>query len=214
VVFSTYGVREGLLFEMLPEHEQKEDGLLAAARMLNDLRSRSPAHADDLIEWTDRFMRAAKLRETPEERRLRHAACLLSDIGWRAHPDYRGEQTMNTITNGNFGAVSHEGRAFLALAVFYRYAGIGAEHASSEVVRALVPPAMVERARLLGAAFRVGHLISAAQPGVLPATHFRKKGRKLSLVLDERIADLGAERVNNRFRQLTRLLGRGRAANR
>lgn len=214
VVFSTYGVREGLLFEMLPEREQKEDGLLAAARTLNDLRSRSPAHADDLIDWTDRFMRAAKLRETPEERRLRHAACLLSDIGWRAHPDYRGEQTMNIITNGNFGAISHEGRAFLALAVFYRYAGISAENESPEVVRALVPPAMVERARLLGAAFRVAHLVSAAQPGVLPGTHFRTKGRKLTMVLDDRIADLGAERVTNRFRQLTRLLSRGGATKR
>jgi exopolyphosphatase/guanosine-5'-triphosphate,3'-diphosphate pyrophosphatase len=212
VVFSTYGVREGLLFEMLSEREQKQDGLLAAARTLNQLRSRSPAHAEELIEWTDRFMRAAKLRETPDERRLRHAACLLSDIGWRAHPDYRGEQTMSIITNGNFSAISHEGRAFLALAVFYRYAGLSAENESPEVVRALVPPAMVERARLLGAAFRVGHLISAAQPGVLPATHFRTRNQKLTLVLDDRIADLAADRVTNRFKQLTRLIGQGRAA--
>jgi hypothetical protein len=34
------------------------------------------------------------------------------------------------------------------------------------------------------------------------------------MVLDDRIADLGAERVTNRFRQLTRLLGRGGAAGR
>jgi exopolyphosphatase/guanosine-5'-triphosphate,3'-diphosphate pyrophosphatase len=71
---------------------------------------------------------------------------------------------------------------------------------------------MLERARLLGAAFRVAHLVSAAQPGVLSATHFRTKGRKLTLVFDDRIADLGAERVTNRFRQLTRLLGRGGTA--
>jgi exopolyphosphatase/guanosine-5'-triphosphate,3'-diphosphate pyrophosphatase len=71
---------------------------------------------------------------------------------------------------------------------------------------------MVERARLLGAAFRVGHLISAAQPGVLPATHFRTRNHKLTLVLDDRIADLAADRVTNRFKQLTRLIGQGRAA--
>jgi exopolyphosphatase/guanosine-5'-triphosphate,3'-diphosphate pyrophosphatase len=95
--------------------------------------------------------------------------------------------------------------------VFYRYAGLSAENESPEVVRALVPPAMVERARLLGAAFRVGHLISAAQPGVLPATHFRTRNHKLTLVLDDRIADLAADRVTNRFKQLTRLIGQGRA---
>jgi len=50
---------------------------------------------------------------------------------------------------------------------------------------------MVERARLLGAAFRVAHLISAARPGVLPATHFRSQARKLMLVFEHRMVDLG-----------------------
>jgi hypothetical protein len=34
------------------------------------------------------------------------------------------------------------------------------------------------------------------------------------MILDDRIADLGAERVTNRFRQLTRLLSRGGATKR
>ena len=70
---------------------------------------------EELFDWTDRFIRAARLIETPEEKRLRHAACLMADIGWRAHPDYRGEQSLNLIANGNFGAITHEGRAFLGL---------------------------------------------------------------------------------------------------
>ena len=67
---------------------------------------------------------------------------------------------------------------------------------------------MVERARVLGAAFRVAHLISAARPGVLPATHFRSRGRKLMLVFEHRMVDLVADRVGSRFKQLARLLGR------
>lgn len=211
IVFSTYGVREGLLFEMLPEKEQHKDGLIAAAQTLNRLRARSPDHADDLIAWTDKLMRVTNHRETEDERRLRHVVCLLSDIGWRAHPDHRGEQALNTITNGNFGAVSHQGRAFLALAVFYRYAGLSEENEAPEVIRSLVTPAMIERARLLGAMIRVAILISAAQRGVLSHTHFRNQGRKLLLVFDKRIADLAADRVGNRFKQLARLMGRGGA---
>src|SRR5437868_2845680 len=42
IVFSTYGVREGLLYEMLPEKERQKDGLIATAHTLNELRSRSP----------------------------------------------------------------------------------------------------------------------------------------------------------------------------
>ena len=49
-------------------------------------------------------MATSGLEETGEERRLRHAACLLADIGWRAHPDYRGEQSLNIIAHGGFPA--------------------------------------------------------------------------------------------------------------
>ena len=208
IVFSTFGVREGLLYQMLPEAERAKDGFICAAQELNKLLSRSARHAEELIEWTDRLARVIKLRETEEDRRLRHAACLLSDIGWRVHPDYRGEQTLNLITNGNFGCISHQGRAFVALSVFYRYAGLGEQNEPPAIIRELVPPAMVERARLLGAAFRVAHLISAARPGVLPATHFRSQGRKLMLVFEHRMVDLVADRVGSRFKQLARLVGR------
>jgi exopolyphosphatase / guanosine-5'-triphosphate,3'-diphosphate pyrophosphatase len=207
-VFSTFGVREGLLYELLPQAERARDGLLCAAQDLNELLSRSARHAQELIGWTDRLIRVAKLRETAEDRRLRHAACLLSDIGWRLHPDYRGEQTLNLITNGNFGSVSHVGRAFIALSVFYRYAGLSEENEPPAMIREMVPPNMDERARVLGAAFRVAHLVSAARPGVLPATHFRTGGRKLMLVFEHQLVDLVADRVGSRFKQLARLLGR------
>jgi exopolyphosphatase / guanosine-5'-triphosphate,3'-diphosphate pyrophosphatase len=208
IVFSTFGVREGLLYEMLPPSERSKDGLICAAQSLNELLSRSARHAEELIEWTDRFVRVVKLRETDEDRRLRHTACLLSDIGWRVHPDYRGEQTLNLITNGNFGSISHQGRAFVALSVFYRYAGLSEENEPPSLIRELVLPAMVERARVLGAAFRVAHLVSAARPGILPATHFRSQGRKLMLVFEHKLVDLVADRVGGRFKQLARLVGR------
>ncbi len=208
VVFSTFGVREGLLYERLPPAERAKDGLICAAQELNQLLSRSARHAQELIEWTDRLVRVVHLRETDEDRRLRHAACLLSDIGWRVHPDHRGEETLSLIINGNFGAISHQGRAFVALSVFYRYAGLSEQNEPPAIVKELVLPAMIERARLLGAAFRVAHLITAARPGVLPATHFRSHGRKLMLVFEHRMVDLVADRVGSRFKQLARLVGR------
>lgn len=208
IVFSTFGVREGLLYEMLPQQERAKDGFICAAQTLNGLLSRSARHAEELVGWTDRLVRVVKLRETAEDRRLRHAACLLSDVGWRVHPDHRGEETLSLITNGNFGSISHQGRAFVALSVFYRYAGLSEENEPPALVRELVPPAMDERARVLGAAFRVAHLISAARTGVLPATHFRTRGRKLMLIFEHRMVDLVADRVGSRFKQLARLVGR------
>ncbi|KRP87752.1 exopolyphosphatase [Bradyrhizobium brasilense] len=208
IVFSTFGVREGLLYEMLPQAERAKDGLLCAAQNLNELLSRSARHAQELTAWTDRLVRVVRLRETEEDRRLRHVACLLSDIGWRVHPDHRGEETLSLIMNGNFGSITHQGRAFVALSVFYRYAGLSEENEPPPQIRALVTPAMDERARVLGAAFRVAHLITAARTGVLPATHFRTQGRKLMLVFEHRMVDLVADRVGSRFKQLARLVGR------
>jgi exopolyphosphatase/guanosine-5'-triphosphate,3'-diphosphate pyrophosphatase len=208
IVFSTFGVREGLLYSMLPDAERAMDGFLCGAQTMNELLSRSARHAQELIGWTDRLVRVVGLRESDEDRRVRHAACLLSDIGWRVHPDHRGEQTLSLITNGNFGSISHQGRAFVALSVFFRYAGLSEENEPPVVVQNLVTPAQLERARVLGAAFRVAHLISAARPGVLPATHFRSRGRKLMLVFEHKMVDLVADRVGSRFRQLARLVGR------
>jgi exopolyphosphatase / guanosine-5'-triphosphate,3'-diphosphate pyrophosphatase len=208
IVFSTFGVREGLLYEKLPAAERTKDGLFGAVQELNGLLSRSARHARELTEWTDRLVRVVHLRETDEDRRLRHVACLLSDIGWRVHPDHRGEETLSLIINGNFGSISHQGRAFVALSVFYRYAGLSEQNEPPADIRTLVTPAMIERARLLGAAFRVAHLISAARPGVLPATHFRTQGRKLMLVFEHRMVDIVADRVGSRFKQLARLVGR------
>ena len=74
-----------------------------------------------------------------DERRLRHAACLLGDIGWRAHPDYRGEQSMNIIAHGAFVSIDHPGRAYLALAVYFRHAGLS-ETELSPRLRELATP--------------------------------------------------------------------------
>jgi exopolyphosphatase/guanosine-5'-triphosphate,3'-diphosphate pyrophosphatase len=208
IMISTFGVREGLLFSKLSPREQVRDGLLAAAHDLNVLRSRSPKHAEELFDWTGRFVRAAGVVETPEERRWRHAACLVADIGWRAHPDYRGEQALNLLANGNFGAIDHEGRAFLGLTVYYRYAGLGEAHDElSPRVAELISEGLIGWAQILGTAIRVAHLISAAQTGVLGATHFHRNGRKITLSFEPRVAALAGDRIANRLRQLTRLMG-------
>src|SRR5271154_2486335 len=208
VVFSALGVREGLLYSLLKKKEKHKDALIEAARHLNQLRSRSPRHGEELIEWTDRFMASSGLDETAEERRLRHAACLLADIGWRAHPDYRGEQSLNIIAHGGFTAVDHPGRAYLALAVFYRHVGLVMDDELSPRLRELASTRMIDRARVLGAALRLAYVVSAAMPGVLPQTPLAVERHRLALRLPAEFAALSGERVLSRLRGLSRLIGR------
>ena len=207
VYISAQGVREGLLFEELDEAERKVDPLIAAAAELNELRSRSPRHGEELFAWTDRFMASSGIEESHEEKRLRHAACLLADIGWRAHPDYRGEQSLNLIAHASFIGLDHPGRAFLALAIYYRHMGLIDEDLSPRI-RELVSTRLLDRARILGAAMRVGYILSAAMPGTLPVAPMTVDKGKLVLRLEDDLAPLAGERVTSRLRTLARLIGR------
>ena len=207
VVISVMGVREGLLYEKLGAKERARDPLISAAADLNVLRSRSPGHGEELIAWTDRFMASSGLDETADERRLRHAACLLGDIGWRAHPDYRGEQSMNVIAHGAFVAIDHPARAYLALAVYFRHAGLSEEDLSPRL-RELATPRILDRARVLGAAMRVAYILTAGQAGVLSKTPMQVRRGKLVLSLPGAYAKLASDRITARLRQLARLIGR------
>jgi exopolyphosphatase / guanosine-5'-triphosphate,3'-diphosphate pyrophosphatase len=207
VVISALGVREGLLYSMLDPKEREQDALISAASELNLLRSRSPAQAEELIEWTDRFIASSGLDETADERRLRHAACLLADIGWRAHPDYRGEQSVNIIANAAFVSVDHPGRTFIALAVFFRHVGLVDDELSPRL-RELASTRVLDRARVLGAALRVAYLVSAAATGVLPKVPMAVERGRLVLRFENDVNALAGERVFARLRQLARLIGR------
>lgn len=207
IVFSALGVREGMLYALLEAEEQKRDPLLVAARELNLLRSRAPEHGEELIGWTDGFMANSGLEENADEKRLRHAACLLADIGWRAHPDYRGEQSLNIIAHAGFVSLDHPGRAYLALSVFFRHVGLIDDELSPRL-RELGSARMLDRARVLGAAMRVAYLVSAAMPGILPRAPMRIERGKLVLRLPGPLGALASDRLFNRLRQLARLVGR------
>ena len=206
IVISTAGVREGLLYEALDAEARRQDPLLAGADVLNQLMSRAPGHARDLCQWTDAFMRSTHLEETAEERRLRHAACLLSDVSWRAQPDYRSEQSTNLVANGNFYGIDHSGRAFLALVMSYRHAG--PDERGAAPIRTLASSRLLDRARISGALMRVAFLLSAAMPGVLPRAELLCAKSRVSLRLPRDLASLEHDRLANRVKQLARVIGR------
>jgi exopolyphosphatase/guanosine-5'-triphosphate,3'-diphosphate pyrophosphatase len=205
IVISAAGVREGLLYERLSERERLADPLVEAAREIEQAMARAPGYGEELIAWTDALMASSGLDETREEARLRHTACFLSDVSWRAHPDYRASQSMNVITNSAFVAVDHPGRAFLALVAVLRHAGPESE--GWLPVRGLITTRLLERARVLSAALRVAYLLSAAMPGVLPRAPLIVGEGRLRLSLPGDLADLASERLASRSKALGRLIG-------
>ncbi len=206
IVLSAAGVREGLLYEQLDEADRQRDPLLSAASEFNLLRSRAPRHGEELADWVDAFFASTGLEDNANEARLRRAACLLSDIAWRAHPDYRGEQAFDIVANASFSGVDHPGRAFIALAIAIRH--IGLSESVSPQIRGVVSARLLDRARILGASMRVAYILSAAMPGVLPRTPLRVRKKEVVLELPGGLAALASERVANRMKALGKIIGR------
>ncbi len=200
-------MREGFLYSLLDEESRRADPLISAAEELARLRSRSVEHAYELVEWTGKSFATFGIDETEDEARYRQAACLLADIGWRAHPEYRGTQSLNIIAHASFIGVDHPGRAFLALTNLFRHEGIFTE--ASPEIRGLATPRYLERARVLAALMRVVYLLSAAMPGVMPRLRWEDRGRDaMALVIPSDLAGLYGERPAGRLAQLSRLIGR------
>jgi exopolyphosphatase / guanosine-5'-triphosphate,3'-diphosphate pyrophosphatase len=205
IVCSVYGVREGYLYAKLPRKKAKLDALLSSCWDFARRYARSPEHELELCDWTDQLFGAKGFKETSEQQRLRYAACLLADIGWRAHPDYRADRSMSMISQAAFVGIDHPGRVFLSLTIFYRYEG---EIMKDDLTR-LLSEEQMERAHLLSSIFRLGYILSAAMPGMLPRIGLTLEGTKvLTLTLPNKLKDLMGERVEKRLSSLAFEMGR------
>jgi exopolyphosphatase / guanosine-5'-triphosphate,3'-diphosphate pyrophosphatase len=206
LVFSAFGIREGLLYTLLSRTEQIRDPLIAFCEEYALLRSRSPTHATELCSWTDALFVPPGPREFAGERRLRHAVCYLSDIAWRAHPDYRGEQALHTIIHSAMIGVDHPARAFIALSVYFRHARDPNDSPLGRKLLPLLSKASIKRARLLGASIRVAHMLSVGAAGIIPRLLPIYEGQSLVLRLPADLAILDGERLRKRLSVLGELL--------
>jgi exopolyphosphatase/guanosine-5'-triphosphate,3'-diphosphate pyrophosphatase len=197
---SAYGIREGLLYEQMPERLRARDPLIEAARMAEATSARMPGFGKKLFNFLEPLFRDAP----PERMRLIHAACLLHDTTWRAHPDYRAEVCFDNATRANLGGLDHPGRVFLGLALLHRYKN---SHAGSrlEPLFRLLDDDQLRDAEVLGKAMRFGAMFSVADPsaaGSLRLNSPKKREREIELVLTPLGTGLFGEVAQARFSAL------------
>ena len=213
VVFSVFGIREGALFDLLPPGERSKDPLLSFCEDFARLRSRSVVHAQELCVWTDTLFAATGQKETAEDRRLRHAACLLSDIGWRINPDFRGEQSLSVIAHSAMAGIDHPGRVFIALSVYLRHTGPtvsidGLPDRLGHVIGVIARDRRaVKRARILAAAIRTAHMLSMGRAGIIDEAPIAVERDRLVLTIPRAHAELDGERFRRRLDALAGLVG-------
>ncbi len=205
LVFSVYGMREGRFYQRLPARLRNQDPLIAASEQLAKSVGRFPEHAEELMAW----MAPLFQDEAPEQERLRHAACLLGDLFWNEHPDYRAEQAFLRVMRLPLMGLGHQDRAALALAIHTRYRG---EYEPPEVAeaQALLSEETQIRAHLVGQALRTAHGISGGVPGVLGNTRLIIEQNSLVLEVPKADPVFAATLFDGRFDRLAKTIGLSR----
>ncbi len=194
---SSYGIREGLLFEQMPERLRARDPLIEAARAAEMTSARMPGFGKKLFAFLAPLFRDA----SPARLRLIRAACLLHDTTWRAHPDYRAEVCFDNATRANLGGLDHPGRVFLGLALLHRYKNSRAGSRLEPLFR-LLPDEEIQDAEVLGKAMRFGAMFCTADPAEAGSLHLRAKKRELELRLTPLGEGLFGEVAEARFTAL------------
>ncbi|MGW8202027.1 Ppx/GppA phosphatase family protein [Sphingomonas bisphenolicum] len=200
LVVSAYGLREGLLYEDLPEDIRAHDPLLVAAEAEGEAQSRFRGHGDRIDKWIAPLF----ADDDAAARRIRRAACLLADVGWRANPDFRAERGVEIALHSNWVGITAPERAMLAQALHSHFGGgMGCPPG----VERLAKPEELRRAALWGLAIRLAQRLSGGVEGPLAVSQLSRTEGQIDLQLRDEDADLYGETVERRLRNLAQAMG-------
>lgn len=198
---SAFGLREGLLYRDLDTATKQQDPLLAAAVEVGERLGRFGDHGAAIDIWLDPLFPD----ETREMRRLRLATCLLGDIAWNAHPDFRAERAVDMALHGNWVGIDSHGRAVLGRALCSAFGGDGG---FSTDVANLLKETEVERVIAWGKALRLAQRLSGGTEALLRKTSIAILDGKIVLLLPQKYRQLYSEAVERRLMQLAKSLKR------
>jgi exopolyphosphatase/guanosine-5'-triphosphate,3'-diphosphate pyrophosphatase len=202
VAVSSYGIREGMLYEQMPRALRERDPLVEACRFAESKDARLPGFGRILYE----FIKPLVPRANWQRKRIIKAACLLHDVSWRAHPDYRAEVTFDNATRANLGGLKHYERVLLGLALMNRYTS-KTTNSRFEPLFAMLDEGQVKEAEIMGRAMRLGAMLwltADEEPGTL---QWKPKKRELTLRLTEHARPLFGEVAQARFDALASAMG-------
>lgn len=190
VMISSYGVREGIIFDSLDDAERTEDPLDAGIEaLIADEQAAEFGRA--LAEW------ASEAAPYTLNARLSSAACRLVDIGALLHPDHRADLAFDLVSRAPLPGLSHRDRAALALAVASRFK----KGVRNDVSEKLLDVHTAGKARALGALMRLAADFSGRSADLLKHARLTCDGDTLSLKVAAPYRALVSESVERRLEQ-------------
>ena len=205
LVFSSWGLREGLLFEQLPASLREQDPLLAAIAAFTAPRGAPASTAATIAAWTAATAsgNGAGNGNGNGSERLRLAATMLSLAASRIEPNMRLRHSTDWALDKRWLALDHAGRAMIAAAV---RASCGKPEPMPELLK-LTDEAALREAAGWGLAIRLCRRIGAGSRVSLMTSSLTRENGTLVLWLDESRAQLASDSVRSDLRNLAGWLG-------
>jgi len=197
ITVSSYGIREGMLYEQMPADLRARDPLIEACRFAEAKDARLPGFGKILYDFVLPLFPKADW----QKKRIIKAACLLHDVTWRAHPDYRDEVAFDNATRANLGGLKHRERVFLGLSLLHRYSN-KREGSRFEKIFQLLTVEELQQAEVLGKAMRLGAMLWLGVDEAPGELRWQPKKRDLELVLSDHARPLFGEVAQNRLNAL------------
>lgn len=180
IVFSAYGVREGLLLDAMPAEVRNLDPLIEGCEALTAYRGVHSAELGHALEaWISPLFETLPPLFEGRDRVLTAAACRLADLGARLHPDHRADLAFEQVLRAPLAGMTHAERVFLAHVAFARHSA--ASQPPDETVSRVLSPERRQRARALGSAIRLGCDLSGRNPRLLERSALSAKGDRLQV---------------------------------
>ena len=202
IAISSYGIREGLLYEQMPDRLRERDPLVEASRFAEAKDARVPGFGKVLYDFVKPLFGKPPLTKS----RLIKAACLLHDVNWRAHPDYRADLCFDTATRANLGGLKHSERVYLGLALMHRYRNKRKGTRYQDFFD-LLPEPQQQEAEILGKAMRFGAMLMGSTEQGIGALQWQPRKRVLHVELSGSGAVLYSEVAAARLKSLAAALG-------
>ncbi len=201
VVVSAYGLREGLLYRQMPGTMRAMDPLIEVSRHMEQSQARMPGFGDTLYEWIKPLFPDADECFL----RLVRAGCLIHDVNWRGHPDFRAELCFASVTRANISGINHSERVFLGLSLLKRYKAKAPEGVV-EAYEKLLQGDQLAKSDILGRAMRLGAMLSGSAIGVLENTELKLTKDQLILTLRDNARECFGNSVERRLHSLAQCL--------
>jgi exopolyphosphatase/guanosine-5'-triphosphate,3'-diphosphate pyrophosphatase len=201
IAISSYGIREGLLYEQMPQRLRDRDPLIEACRFAEKKDARMPGFGKTLYDFVQPLFKSSPLAQ----KRLVKAACLLHDVSWRAHPDYRAEVCFDNATRANLGGLKHSERVFLGLALLHRYRN-KREGTNFENLYGLLSEKGQREAEVLGKAMRFGAMLMVDKDSPIGSLNWQPRKKRLTVNLPSAAYPLFGEVAEARLSSLAQAL--------